>query len=637
MRRAAAPSPLASTCRYAGAAGLAAAIFAVDSFTALGSAVAVLYVLVLILVGDTSERVILACAISCIALTLASFLLVHGLSTELEVLLRLTFSLSAILGTTFLILMRHADRVTVESQAELLDVTSDAIFLTDAKGQVIYWNRGAESLYGWSFEEAWGKDPHALLATRFPQPRASIDAALAATGAWEGEIAQTARDGRTVNSFSRWQRRPRLGRYQDTTLQTNTDITARKTADEALRQSERRYRTIFETLAVAIWEHDLRPVKAALDAITASGVPDLAAHLAQHPEAVAQMRTLIRVTDVNGTALKLMGAATKDDFFTRLDEFLPDTEQNFGNFLLALAEGRPYYEAETTIRTLQGEFLRVIAAFNFPPDGSLDRVQVSVLNITERIRVQEALERTRNQLDRALRAATFGEVSASIAHEINQPLAAISTQAAAARRWMDRDPPDLVEVRACLDQAAAAAHRASEVVRRVRTLMAKVEPDRVLLEITPLVEEALQLVRNELRNHSVTLASALPADTWHVKGDRILLQQVIINLMTNAIQAMQAVPAEQRRLTVRIAQDGERIGIEVGDTGPGFSGQAAERAFEPFFTTKSTGMGLGLAMCRTIIIAHDGEIAIGNADEGRGGKVSITLPAASDGDPAAEA
>ena len=620
---------MALKCRYAGAAALAAAIFAIDTFTTLASAVAVLYVLVLIVVGDVSSRsVIVASAAACLALTLFSFLYGHGLKGELEVVLRLVFSLSAILATAFIILKRHADRMTVASQAELLDVTSDAIFLRDDAGRVIYWNKGAEALYGRCFDETWQQEAHVLLQTRFPVARDTISAQLAATGVWEGELTQMTRDGRPISVFSRWRLRPGAGRELGTILETNTDITARKAADAALRRSERRYRTIFETLAVAILEHDLNPVKAELDRLAISDAADLEAHLRLSPDLVSRLRRMVRITDVNRTGLKMFGFTSKESFFETLDAFLPETDESFVAFLVALATQADRFETETMIRTRHGEDLRVIVAFNFPPDGGLDRVQGSVLDITERFRVQEALDHVRGQLDHAMRAATMGEVSASIAHEINQPLAAIATSAAAARRWIDRTPPDLTEVRAALEEVAAAAHRASEVVRRIRTLMANVEPDRVPLELDPMVEEAVRLVRKDLVVHGVALSSTLDAGGCVVTGDRILLQQVMINLVTNAIQALQAMPATERRLSLHsVVRDGGVV-IEVVDSGPGFSAQAAQKAFEPFFTTKASGMGLGLAMCRTIVQVHEGQIAISRPASGTGSCVSIWLPLA---------
>lgn len=512
--------PFAPGTRRIVAALLAAAIFGIDTFTALGSAVAVLYVLVLIIIGEGgSRRAILAATAICASLTLFSFSYMHGLHGQLDATLRLLFSLAALTATAFLLLCRTIDRRILESQAE------------------------------------------------------------------------------------------------------------------ALRRSEQRYRTIFETLAVAIWEHDLRPMKAELDALRARGVTDLPAYLAENPDFVRRMRNSVKIIDVNTTALRMMGVGSKEEFFTSLHEFLEDDVSKFAGFLVALDANAPSWETESTLRTRSGDLLRVIAAFNFPPDGALDRVQASVLNITERVRVQETLQRTRDQLDHALRAAMVGEVSASIAHEINQPLAAISLHADAAARWIDRDPPDLDEVRASIREAAVAARRASEVVRRVRSFMTKVEPDRVPLDLEPLVEEAIRLAQPELAVHAVTLHTAFAAPGTLVRGDRILLQQVLINLMVNAAQAMAGPamggstrPARDIRLVTRRTLRG--VVIEVLDTGPGFTPEAAAKAFDPFFSTKANGMGLGLAMCRTIIGAHEGEITIAPvAETGGGGRVIISLPA----------
>ncbi len=507
--------PFAPTYRRVGALLLAAAIFAIDTFTALGSAVAVLYVLVLIIIGEGgSRRAILGATALCAGLTLFSFTYMHGLRGQLDATLRLFFSLAALLATAFLLFCREIDRRALNMQAG------------------------------------------------------------------------------------------------------------------ALRRSEQRYRTIFENLAVAIWEHDLRPMKAELDALRAGGIVDLPAYLAANLDFVRRMRESVRIIDVNTTALRMMGVASKEEFFASLHEFLEDDVTQFIGFLVALDARVPSWETESAVRTRSGERLRVIAAFNFPPDGALDRVQVSVLNITERVRVQETLQRTRDQLDHALRAATIGEVSASIAHEINQPLAAIALNADAAARWMDRDPPDLDEVRASIREAAAAARRASEVVRRVRSFMTKVEPDRLPLDFEPLVEEAIRLVQPELAAHGATLQAALGAPGILVRGDRILLQQVLINLMVNAAQAMTSAASTVREIRLSTRRTLRGIEIEVADTGPGFSPEAAAKAFEPFFTTKANGMGLGLAMCRTIIGAHEGEIAIAPAQgTACGGRVTIRLPA----------
>lgn len=396
-------------------------------------------------------------------------------------------------------------------------------------------------------------------------------------------------------------------------------------ARDVLRVSESRYRTIFNTLAVAIWEHDFCPVKRGIDALRAEGVVDLRRHLSMHPEFVGEMRATVRITDVNDTALRMMGVANKDEFFTCLSEFLPDSDESFADCILAIDEGSPRFESETTVRTKQGEELRVLLALTFPPDGrGLDRIQGSFIDITERRRMEEALGDTRAELEKVMRAATIGAASASIAHEVNQPIAAVTTYADAAIRWMERDPPNLPEVRQAIDSVAIAAKRAEDVIARVRSLLGNAEPERSMLAIDEVIREATRLVRRELDAADVVLSIDLQAPDATVLGDRVLLQQMLINLMLNGVQAMWDTTGKS--IHVSTAVSGGHVAIAIADSGPGFPPGAAAHAFDAFYSTKSSGMGLGLAICKWTIDAHDGEIEIGANDGAPGARLEVRLP-----------
>lgn len=614
--------------RLAAAFILASAIFIIDTYTQLSSAVAVLYVLVLLIVGDVvSRRGFGLVVVGCVLLTTISFGITHGVSPDLPEVLRLIFSLAA-LGVTAILTLRNAQaRLVLKSQARLLDVTHDAIFTSDAQGRVAFWNQGAQNLYGWSAEEALGRDPHALLDSRFPQPLDEIRAALDASGRWEGEIGQTRRDGDEITVLSRWSLERKGAGSKALILETNTDITARKVAAEALHQSEVRYRTIFDTLAISIWEHDFRPAKAALNALRANGVTDMRGYLAGHPEFVREVRALVPVTDVNRTALRMMGVSDKGEFFTHLTDFLPDTDESFEHCLVALDEGHPTFESEARVRTRGGEMIPVIVALSFPPNGAgLDRIQASVLNITERQRMQERLDSARSELEQALRAATLGELSASIAHEVNQPISAVRTYADAALRWLGHDPPNLDEARAAIEDVALAARHTSEVVKRVRNLIRSMPSEAAPMLMDPMASEAARLVQRDLGMNGVTLELDLQAPAATLTGDRVLLQQTLINLMMNSVQAMASAESPTRALRIRTRVEVAQGVIEIEDTGPGFSADAAERAFDAFFTTKASGMGLGLAICRSTIEAHEGKIGI--VVRSGGATVRIALPLA---------
>lgn len=616
--------------RLAVAAALAVIIFFVDTLTTLGSAIAVLYVLILLLVGETGDRTaVRLCSLGCAALTVFSFVVVHGTQLESQAFLRLMFSLAANVVTTLLLLRRSRDMLVVEAQSRLLELTSDAIFLRDISGDILYWNKGAEDLYGWPARDALGKNAEQLLHMQFPVSASHAQEQLRQSGQWEGELRITTRGGKQIDIFSRWRLEHDDSDKRPHVLETSIDISQRKTAEAALKQSELRYRTIFETLAVAIWEHDLRDLKAELVALRARGVTDLRKYLAGNPDFMQRAKTMVHITDVNQTALTLMGVATKELFFTNLDQFLHENDKSFAQFLIALAEEHPTYQSETVVRSLSGKAIPVICVFSFPPNGEgLDRIQASIIDITERLEFADAMENSRRDLEHASRAAIIGEISASIAHEVNQPLAANMAFVQAAQRWLQRTPPDLEEVRLALADAVVSAEHASDVVKRVRMLLGKAKPDTGEVRINAIVGDALHLKQMELSAQSVGVICDLYPDDIVVQGDRVLLQQIFINLISNAMQAMETTGPAERLIAIETRLDGTELIVRFTDTGPGLGEHAAESLFKAFNTTKPNGMGLGLAMCRSIAMAHNGSISIANREDRQGAVVEIRIPQA---------
>ncbi len=398
----------------------------------------------------------------------------------------------------------------------------------------------------------------------------------------------------------------------------------------AARAADLRYRTIFNTLAIAIWEHDFRDVKQAIDDLRTSGVSDLRGYLTEHPEFVIHLRQLVRITDANDTALRLLQVPSKQHFFTHLADFLPEHDDSFFDCILAIDEGRELFETETQVRTTKGDYVDIMVALSFPPDGAgLDRICGSILDVTERKRVQAMLNRTRTELDHATRAASIGELSASIAHEVSQPLSAVRTFTEAARRWLTRNPPDIPEALAAIDQAARSALGAGDVVDRVRRLIGRSVPNRSLLDIDEVVRSAARLVQPQLGD--TTLDLGLAAADHHVFGDPILLQQLFLALFANSLQAMDRAASAARRLTVTTRYDGSVVTVTVSDSGPGFSEAAAGHAFRAFPEDAHEAVGMGLAMCRSIIEAHEGAIRILPEREA-GAAIVIELPATSRSD-----
>jgi PAS domain S-box-containing protein len=241
-------------------------------------------------------------------------------------------------------------------------------------------------------------------------------------------------------------------------------------------------------------------------------------------------------------------------------------------------------------------------------------------------RADEQLQALQVELAHATRVTTLGELSASIAHEVGQPLGAIVTSGEACLRWLGHSNPQPEEVRACVQHMIGEGRRASEIVRRIRTLTRKAAPRKTQLELNDVINDVVSLVQRELLNHRVSLRLKLASDLPPLLGDRVQLQQVLINLVINGIQAMADIGDDPRELLIESHRDDDgHVVVAVQDSGPGIDPENANRLFDAFFTTKADGMGMGLSICRSIIEAHGGKVSASN-NAGRGARFRLSLP-----------
>ena len=308
----------------------------------------------------------------------------------------------------------------------------------------------------------------------------------------------------------------------------------------------------------------------------------------------------------------------------------PDDRAIFHREMNRAANGVQNQDYQLRLLLPEGEIkhLHVIAHYVKYELGRAENVG-ALMDITEALKSQESLDSAQTALAHASRVATLGELSASIAHEVNQPLAAIVASGEAGLRWLARPEPDVEEVRELTKQVVADARRASEIINRIRAMAARREPERTLLSLDDVIREALLFLRHEVQSRGVTISHSPELAAPAVLADRTQLQQVIVNLVVNAMQAISQPGHANRKIIVRtFALDPATLRCSVEDSGPGIEPQHLPRLFESFFTTKDGGMGIGLPICRSVLEAYGGRIAADNEFTHGGARFSFTLPVA---------
>ncbi|MFZ1219293.1 MAG: PAS domain-containing protein [Chthoniobacterales bacterium] len=373
------------------------------------------------------------------------------------------------------------------------------------------------------------------------------------------------------------------------------DITPGKLTEEALRESEARFRTVADVAPVMIWmsgpekegvffnkgwlEFTGRTIDQELGEGWLKGV---------HPE------DLPNCLDVCGTAFRKREPFTVEYRLRRKD----------GEYRWLLDTGAPRFEAD-------GTFLGYIG---------------SCIDIGERKQAELDYQLQAMELARVGRLALMGELAASLAHEVNNPVGAMVTNASAGQRLIASGKIDLKEIKDLLADIVADGHRAREVIEGIRNMVRKSEASHVVVQVNDVVRDLLQMVRADAMERNVRIANEIDADAGRVKADRVQLLQVLLNLTMNAFEAMSVNRPDARRLVIDGGRNGEGdIVVRVRDSGPGFPGGIAEQLFEPFFSTKAEGTGMGLAIARSIVEAHGGKLSAENCADG-GALFLISLP-----------
>jgi len=387
---------------------------------------------------------------------------------------------------------------------------------------------------------------------------------------------------------------------------THMDVTEQHAARErlentlaALRESEQRFRDYAETASDWLWE---------------TGPDHQVTRLSEHTSAAGILATglmgLLRwdiACDVEEEPEKWRQHRATLEAHLPFRDLVYRTVNRTGSPIYVRTSGKPFFDGKGNFLGYRG---------------------VST-DITATIRADQAeqeLRKAQSELAHVTRVTTLGELTTSIAHEINQPLAAIISNADACLGWMGREAPNLSAARSSVEWIIEDAIRASEVIRRIRALAKKGEIEMVPLDINEVVKDVIALVTRELVSHRVTLRTELTAGLPRIVGDRIQLQQVIINLVMNGIEAMDAVTDRARELLIQSSKDDAgHVQLAVTDCGVGIAENDADRVLDPFFTTKSTGLGMGLSICRSIVEAHGGRLSMVHKS-GPGATFQFALP-----------
>ena len=357
------------------------------------------------------------------------------------------------------------------------------------------------------------------------------------------------------------------------------DLTDRKKADEAVRASEIRWRTMFEKFPVGIVLRD-----------------------AEH-----------RYMSANPAFQQMVGYSERELIhLSPLDITDEDDRPTSERMLTELQSGvRQTVEKEKRFRHKDGSVVwTMVSTFHIPEAGPIPAFYPAiVVDITKRKQAEEALRESELELARVSRLTTMGELAASIAHELRQPLSAAVTNGTTCQHWLSEDTLDLARARKAAQRMIAAAQRASEVMDRIRGLINKTSSEKISVVVNDLICETLALIETELRARQIVVATDLAEPPISIMADRVQLQQVVLNLIMNAAEAMSLV-ADRTRL-LRISSQREppsSVLIRVADAGTGLDPTIAERIFDPFFTTKAGGVGMGLSICRSIIDGHGGRL-----------------------------
>ncbi len=480
------------------------------------------------------------------------------------------------------------------------------VMVVDGDGRIRHWPPACEALYGWTSAEVLGRRPGEFLNVEGAAVRHTTRAAIRETGEWRGEIRHWTKTGEMRWVALQWVRQESSTNGETRIVGTISDITDLKLAEASLRESEERLRLAVGAYDLGIADADLTTGKLTAE----SGFEQLLGL----PEG-----------GLEGDLARLRDMVVSAD---------PARDDDIAAGRLQQADSVRMRRADGEIRDFQG-----VRRFFYSPEGVHERTIGIYRDVTDERRVQaelalrgDRLTELRSELAHVSRLSAMGEMAAALAHELNQPLTAIGNSVGALKIMLGDggkalDDTARARVVRAANQAEGQAVRAGEIVRRLRDFIARGEADARIEQLDPLIEDAVALAAPNAKAEEVEVRLALSPKARRVLADRIQIQQILVNLVRNAAEAMRDAPGP-RILTISTAARRGMAEVAVKDTGPGVPADLAKRLFSPFLSTKTTGMGVGLSICRRIVEAHGGRMWL-EESPGGGADFRFTVPLAS--------
>ncbi|MGH9525532.1 MAG: PAS domain S-box protein [Terriglobales bacterium] len=493
----------------------------------------------------------------------------------------------------------EGDLDSIREQAELLDLASDAIFVRDLTGAVRYWNRGAERLYGWPKAEALGSTARQLLSATYPRPLAEIEAEVLAKGSWEGELEHVRRDGSRLIVSSRWALRRGAAGHPAGILEFNTDITSRRRSEQALRESEARFRALLESA----------------------------------PDALVLVDEYGKIILVNQRVEEVLGYRRAELVGREVEILMPE------RFRQAHQAHRAAYAAAASPRVAcaglellalhkDGRDLPVEIRLSPMRIGRRLWVMAAIRDVSDRVRANAELQRLNAlELAQTEHLATLGEIAAGLAHEIKNPLAGLAAALEVLAGELGGDPEVMGEVRGQVERIRAIV---DDLLHYARPRPLRIE--NADLNIT--VARAVHFAGHAAAGRRIRISFA-PGALPPVPHDPEHIERMVANLVFNALDAVSAAGRVEVQTEWSAGPPAAAL-IRVRDNGSGIAPAEMERIFRPFYTTKgSRGNGLGLPLVRRIAELHGGTVAV-QSDTGAGSTFTVALPVTARGQ-AAEA